>query len=145
MVELRRDIARQFEVLFLVFADRHVRALVNQDISGHQVGIGVEANRGTLLILSGLFLELSHAVEPTEPGHAIENPGQFRMCGNLTLIKDDVAFGVDAGRDHRRGRLADIGAQLIRFLPYGDGMHVNDAENAVVEIFLQVHPVANGA
>ena len=40
-VELRRDIPSQFQMLFLVLADRHVGGLVNQDIRRYEIGVGV--------------------------------------------------------------------------------------------------------
>jgi len=45
MVEALRDVTREFEVLALVVADRHEIGLVEQDVAGHQDGIGEEAPR----------------------------------------------------------------------------------------------------
>ncbi len=144
VVELLCDVADQFKVLFLVFADGHVGAFVQQDVGGHQVRVGIEADGGVFLVLAGLFLELGHAVEPPQAGHAIEDPGQLRVAGHLALVEDDVALGVDAGGQHRGGDVPGVGFQLFRVLPDGDGVQVDDAEQAFV-IVLQPHPVANGA
>ena len=64
-------------MLLLILADRHVRRAVDQNVGGHQVRIGVEADRRVLAVLAGLLLELGHAVEPAEAGDAIEHPGEF--------------------------------------------------------------------
>ena len=45
VVELDRDVARQFEMLLLVLADRHVRRLVEQDVGGLQHRIGEQRRR----------------------------------------------------------------------------------------------------
>jgi len=42
VVEALRDVARELEVLALVVADRHEIGLVEQDVAGHQHGIGEE-------------------------------------------------------------------------------------------------------
>jgi hypothetical protein len=40
VVELHRDVARQFEMLFLVLAHRHMGRVIQQDVGGHQRRIG---------------------------------------------------------------------------------------------------------
>ena len=79
MVELGRDIAGQFHMLFLILAHRHMGGVIQQDVGGHQRRIGIQAERLLFGIRPGLFLELGHPVHPAQPGHAIENPAQFGM------------------------------------------------------------------
>ena len=93
VVELLRDVARQLQMLLLVFADRHMRRLVDEDVGRHQHRIGVEADAGALLVLAGFLLELGHAVEPAEPRHAIEDPGKLGMCGHRAWLKIGVRLG----------------------------------------------------
>ena len=97
IVEFLRDVARQFEVLLLVLADRHMGRAVEQNVGRHQHRIVVEADRGILAILAGLFLELGHAVEPPDPRHTIEDPRQLGVARNLALVEDDVLLRIDAG------------------------------------------------
>ena len=78
-VELLGDVARQFQVLLLVLADRNMRRLVGENVGRHQVRVGIEADRGVLLVLARLLLELRHPVEPAEPGDAVEDPGELGM------------------------------------------------------------------
>ena len=50
-----------------------------QNISGLQNRVIVKTHRHFFAVFTGFVLELGHAVEPANPGHAIEIPGQFRM------------------------------------------------------------------
>ena len=125
-------------MLLLVLADRHMRRLVGQDVGRHQGRIGVEPDGGVLAVLAGLLLELGHAVEPAEPGDAVEHPGELGMLGNLALVEDDVLLRLDAGGDEGGRDLADLAGELLRILPGGDRVHVDHAVDAV-EPLLQLH------
>ena len=57
------------------------------------------------------------------------------------LLEQDVPVGVDAAGEQRRRHLARLRRQLARVLPDGDGVQIDDAEDAFV-IALQSHPVA---
>ena len=95
-------------MLLLVLADRHVGGAIGQDVGGHEVRIDVETDRSRLLVLARLLLELGHAVEPAETGHAIEDPGELGMLRNLALIEDDVFLRIDAGGEERGRHLAGV-------------------------------------
>ncbi len=43
-IDLDRQIARDLDVLFLIFADRHDIAVVNQNVGGHEHGIVEQSN-----------------------------------------------------------------------------------------------------
>ena len=119
-------------MLLLVLADRHMRRAIEQDVGGHQAGIGVEADGGVLAILAGLLLELRHAVEPAHAGDAIEHPGEFGVLGDLALVEDDMLLRIDAGRNEGRRHLANAGLEVGRVLRHGDGVQIDDAIDAVV-------------
>src|SRR5262249_20596769 len=108
IVELLRDIARELQVLLLVVSDRHMGRSVNENVGGHQGRISVEADRRILTVLACLLLELGHAVEPTQAGHAVEYPGELRMLRDLALVEYDVFLGIDAAGDEGCGHLARI-------------------------------------
>ena len=121
-------------MLLLVLADRHMGRAVDQNVGGHQVRIGVQADRDVLAILAGLLLELGHAVEPAEARDAIEHPGELGVLGDLALVEDDLLLGIDAAGDEGRGHLARGPRQLARVLPHRDGVQVDHAIDAVVAL-----------
>ena len=53
LVEALGDVARELDVLALVVADRDEVGLVEQDVAGHQHGVGEEAG-GDEVLLGGL-------------------------------------------------------------------------------------------
>jgi hypothetical protein len=68
LVHFYREIARDLDVLLLILSDRHEIAIVNQDIGGHQHGVGKKAGRGghaaSELVLIGVgALEEAHRGE----------------------------------------------------------------------------------
>ena len=117
IVEFLGDVARQFQMLLLVLAHRHMRRLVDQDVGGHQHRIGVKPDAGAFLVLAGFFLELGHAVHPAQPRHAIEDPGQLGMFRHLALVEDGRARGIDAGGDIGGGDFAGGAGPVPRGLP----------------------------
>ena len=144
VVELLRDVARQFEMLFLVLADRHVGGAIDQNVGRHQRRIGIESDRSIFAVLAGLFLELGHPVEPAEARDAIEDPGQFGVLGHLALVEHDMLCGIDPTGDEGRGDLPDRVGQLGGVLPHRDRVQIDDAINAVVAV-LQFDEALDGA
>ncbi len=144
VVEFLRDVAGELEMLLLVLADRHMRRVVEQDVGGHQLRIGVKPGRGVLAVLARLVLELRHAVQPAHPRHAIEDPGKLGVAGDLALVEHDVPLRIDAGGDEGRGHLARVPGQLVGVLEHGDGVQIDHAIEAVV-LVLQRHEFGDGA
>ncbi len=66
------------------------------------------------------------------------------MARHRRLVEDDAFFRVDPRRQIGGGDLAGVGAQLFRVLRQGQGVQIDDAEDAVV-VVLQRHPVADRA
>ena len=131
-------------MLALVVAHRHAGGVIGVDVGGHQVRIDVEPGGGGLPVAAGLVLELRHPVQPAEPGHAVEDPGQPRMRADRGLHEQDGACRIDAAGQHGGGHLQNLRAQNRRVLPGGDGVQVHHAIQALV-ILLQRHPLADGA
>src|SRR6476620_9969363 len=66
------------------------------------------------------------------------------MCGYLALVEENALLRVEPGGDVGRGHFADRVAQLGRVLPYGDGVQIDDAEDAIVRL-LHLDPLHHGA
>lgn len=66
-------------MLFLILTHRYMRAFIRENIGCHEDGVGVEAQGSIFPVLARLFLELGHAVQPTERRMSAQNPGQLRM------------------------------------------------------------------
>src|SRR5919201_4173352 len=148
VVEFLRDIAGELQVLLLVLSYRYVRCPINENIGGHQRGIGVEADRGVLAVFARFFLELGHPVEPAQAGHAVEYPGELRMLSDLTLIEDDMFFRIDPAGNEGGGHLACVLRQLLGAAPdrqrLGNRVQVDDAVDALVPV-LQRDELGDGA
>jgi hypothetical protein len=87
VVELDRDVAGQLQVLLLVLAHGDVGGVVDEDVGGHQRGIGEEPDAGVLAVLAGLVLPLGHALHPAHPGDAVEDPGELGVFGHADWLK----------------------------------------------------------
>ena len=66
------------------------------------------------------------------------------MGRHLALVEDDMLAGIDPGGKEGGRHLPGLAAQFGRILPLGDGMLVDDAEDAVV-VALEADPIADGA
>ena len=144
IIEFLRNVARELQMLFPILAHRHVRRAVDQNVCGHQVRIDIQSDRGVLTILARLFLELGHTIEPADAGDTIENPGELGMFGDLALVENDVLLWIDAAGEERSGDFTRGARQFGRILPYGDGVQVDNAVDAVIAL-LQRHELGDGA
>ena len=142
IVEFLSDVAGQFQMLFLILAHRNVGRPVGQNIRGHQNRIGVQPNGSLFAVLSGLLLELRHPAQPADPRHAVEDPGQLGVLGNLALIEHDMFLGIDTAGKKCRSHFPDGLREFGRILPERNRMQINDAVDAVV-VPLQSHKLAD--
>src|SRR4051812_4481253 len=94
LVELYRDVARNFEMLLLIFADRDEIAVVDQNIGRHQDWISEkpgrrrQAARHLVLVGMGPF-------EQAFRGHRRQNPGQLCYLRDIALPEKRVPFYVE--------------------------------------------------
>lgn len=92
------DVSGQFEVLRLVLANGDETGLVEQNVGGHEHGVGVE-REARVVVAGGLFLfELDHFVEPTEGRHRRQEPHHLSVGSHVTLHKQRALGRVDAAR-----------------------------------------------
>src|SRR5262249_26658664 len=66
------------------------------------------------------------------------------MLGNLALVEDDAAARIETGGRIGGGPRTDRALELGGTLPQGDGVHVDDAIEAVVRL-LHLHPARERA
>ena len=93
---LLSDVARQFEVLFLVFPHRHPIGVIEKDVGGHQHRVIEQPGRHIGPLLQRLLLELDHPLQPVEWRHAIEQPAEFAVGAHLALHEHGGALRIDA-------------------------------------------------
>ncbi len=98
MVETTRDLAREFDVRNLIFTDRHLGRLVNQDIGALQQGITEKAVSRQILARQLFLLVLvgRHTLEPAQWRNHRQQCMQFSMLGYAGLDKDGSGGRIDA-------------------------------------------------
>src|SRR5207237_2945921 len=71
-------------------------------------------------------------------------PAELGVRGDLALGEDGRSPGIEAGREEQRGQPARVLAEPTRVRQSGEGVQVDHAEEAVVDL-LRVHPLPDGA
>ncbi len=142
-VEALGDVAGQLQVLLLVRAHGDVVRLVQQDVRGHQAGIGEQAGVDVVRVFLGFILELGHAGELPKLGVAVQNPGQLGVLRHLALDEKDALLQVDAHGQQHGVAIQHVFPQGGGLLPDGDGVQVRQAVNALV-LILQAHEILQG-
>src|ERR1017187_4297698 len=138
-VEALGDVAGELEVLGLVFADRDNAGLVEQDVGGHEDRILKQAIADGFLF-GGLNLVLGHALQPADRGDTGEHPGELGVGWDGGLYHDGAGLRVDTSGQIDGGDLPNLGAKLGGFLENGEGVQVDDAEDALV-LVLDADPI----
>jgi len=98
MVEAARDLAREFDVRNLVFADRYLSRLVNQDVGALQQGIAEKAVSRQILARQLLLLVLvgRNTLEPAQWRDHRKQRMQFGMLRYAGLDKDGGRGRIDS-------------------------------------------------
>ena len=94
--------------------------------------------------LGGFFLELSHALKFPQRGHACQDPSEFGMPNDVGLNEHAGFFGIQSASDVLGEAFERVAPKFSGHAWYRDGMHVDDAEIALV-IALHPRPVSHGA
>jgi len=87
LVHLDRDIARQFEMLFLVAPDRHNVAVVDQNVGRHQDRVGKEAARSGEAACDFVLIRMS-PLQQSHRRYGAENPGQLSYLRHIGLAEE---------------------------------------------------------
>ena len=143
MVEAFCDVPGQLHVLLLVAAHGDEVGLVQQNIGGHQGGIGEQTAVDVVGILGGFVLELGHAGQFAEHGIAVQHPAQLRVGGDVGLDEQRILLGVQSAGDILGQLLQRAAAQLDGVLPHGDRVHVCH-KVVVIKFIGALHPVFDG-
>lgn len=97
VVEALGETASELEMLELVFADRNVDGVVEEDVGGHEDGVVENTDVDAVLTFAFVFV-LGHAVELAHAGDAVQDPAEFGMCRDAGLaVEMDVVSDFEAG------------------------------------------------
>ncbi len=139
-VEPFREVAGQFQMLFLVLPNRYEIGPVKQDIGRHQDRVREQADAGTFGVAFTLVLKLRHPLELAHPGYARKYPGQFRVGRDVGLDEDIGPFRVDPSGEVNAGEIERLLTQRFRVLRQRNGVQVDDTIETVV-LVLQCDPI----
>src|SRR5699024_3168747 len=119
VVEADGQVPGQFDVLLLVFPDRHDVGVVGEYVRGHEDGVVEEARADGITVFT-LGFELRNAVQPPERGDAVQEPGELTVLGNVRLHENYAFVRVDAGRHEDRSHAAGALPELLRVDVFGN-------------------------
>ncbi len=125
LVHLDRDVPGYLQMLLLVAPDWHDVAVVNQNIGGHQHGIGEEAMRRRDPA-RGLVLEGMAPLEESHRRYGAKDPGQLRDLRHIGLAEKHRAFRIESTGQKIQRQFADICAKRLGILHRGQRMQIGD-------------------
>ena len=100
MIEALGDVAGEFDVLELIFPDRHIIGAIKQNIGGHENWIIENPDIGGKIAVLTFVFVLSHAESFAHRGVAIQNPSEFGVGWHVRLaIKMHIFVQFEAGSE----------------------------------------------
>ena len=87
-----------------------------------------------------LIFELGHPLQLADRRDRVQQPLQFRMLRHMRLNEERRALRIDTRGEQTDRHLSSPGGQRPRIVGVGDGMQIDDAENAFMHL-LQPDPV----
>ena len=130
VVEFGGDVAGDFDVLFLVLADGDEVTVVDEDVCGHEDGVGEQAVIGGEAASGFVFV----AVAVFEHGHGCqraEDPCEFTDFGDIALAEERGFGWVEAAGEEVEGEVEDVGAEGFGVLETGERVVVGDEVEGV--------------
>lgn len=130
VVNFSDEVAGDLEVLFLILTDGDDVGIVEEDVGGHEGGVGEEgvvrgeAFRDFILIRMAPFEE-AHGADGGE------DPGEFVHGGDGALFEEDRFGGIESAGEEVDGDAADIFAKRGGFVGGGHGVVVGDEVVAI--------------
>ncbi len=146
-IEAASDLAGELDVSDLVGADGDKVGLVEEDVGGLEEWVAEEAVGGEILLAELLLLVFvgGDALEPAEGGEHAEEQEELGVGGDVRLLEDDAAAGVQACGEEVEGDLDVVGLNVTWVgVVGGESVKVGDEEVAVV-VLLKVNPVVEGS
>ena len=125
LVYFHSQIARDFNVLLLVFPDRHHVAVVDQDIGGHQDRVTKQADGRGHAASQFVFIRMS-AFQQSHGSDGGKNPGQLGHLRHIRLQKKRPALGVQPAGQKVDGHPATVFTQGLRVSHAGERMIIGD-------------------
>ena len=153
------------KVLLLVLADGYFVGFLNEDVDGHEGGIGEEPGIYTLVgvvadnllldviavvvgldaeLLAGLVLERCGAHQLADADVHVEEEIHFGNLGDVALHEDCGFLGVDACGEVFGEDVFDVFVEGVGLGVGGEGMEVGYEEEAVI-VVLHFHELAEGS
>ena len=143
-IETLGDVSGQLTVLLLIVPHGDKVRLVEQNVSGHQCGIGEQTAVDILRMLCGLILKLGHPAQFTKHGMAIQNPPKLRVLMDMALNEQCIFLRVQAAGNILCQLFQCTAAQICRGLADGNGVKVCHEVEAV-KLLGTGTPVFNGS
>ncbi len=125
LIHLHGKIARDLDVLLLIFADRHDVAVIDQNVSRHQDRIR-EKPRGSAQAARDLVFVRMGALEQSHRRDGGQNPGQLSDLRHIGLAKERRSFRIEPAGEKIDGHAPAIFPQRRRILQAGEGMIIGD-------------------
>ena len=133
-VEALRDVAHQLDMLPLVVAHRHLRGPVGEHVGRHQHRVVEEPRADELPLRRRLLLELVHAVEVADRGHAGQKPAELRVLLDVALTEENAALGLESRGEQRRGGVVDGRSQQRGLVGNRRRVQVDDAVDRLAAV-----------
>ena len=143
IIEPGGDVARHFQVLRLILADRHEIRVEHQNVRRHQDRVAEEAHRHAgIRILTALDARFEHSLVGVSAVHqalgagAVQQPVEERNLLNITLAIESNVFGIEACGKPRGGNLESRALEAHGILTLDESVEVSQK----VEAFHLVRP-----
>ena len=144
MVEPRRNVPCELQMLCLVGTDGHIVRLIEENIARHQRRVREKPCVDVLGMLCRLVLELRHARKIAKWAETREHPAHLCMRGDVTLDEDEALLGIEAACQQQGKRRTARLPACSRLLIDRERVQVGDKIIAVIRL-LQTPPVLHRA
>ena len=125
LIHLHGKIAGDLDVLFLIFADRHEVAVIDQNVGRHQDGIG-EESRGSAHAARDLVFVGMRALEQSHRRDGGQNPGELGDLRHIGLAEERGPFRIEPAGEKIERHAPAVFPQRLRILQAGERVIIGD-------------------